>query len=252
MRYDYHVHSTYSDGAEMAEMAEAAEAAGLEGLGFADHCNVSATEPGTTLGYDLDETYGERRRELRALRESVDLRLVDAVEMDYRPEDEERIEAFLEEAEFELAIGSVHHVGRRDVATPAPFVDDPEDALGEFVDRYYDLVVDLIGSELFDVVAHLDLTERNPQLRGYGSEDHYRRVAAAFDDSRTVPELNAGRVFRGPEEIHPHPAFLDVLQGAGVAFATGTDSHVPEEIGERVAYIEDVVAERSIETVDLV
>lgn len=252
MRYDHHVHSTYSDGSAMVEMIEAAREAGLDGLGFADHCNVSEEEPGTALERDFDETYPERRAEIHELREVYDLRIFDAVELDYRPEDAERIEVFLAEADFDFAIGSVHHVELQEVAAPAPFADEPEHDRGVFVDRYYDLVVDLVESELFDVAAHVDLTERNAHLRGLATEERYREVAEAFAASRTVPELNAGRVFRGPREIHPNPAFLDVLQREGVPFVTGTDSHTPDEIGDRAEYLARVVRERDVETVEVV
>lgn len=250
MRYDYHVHSTYSDGSAMEEMIEAAGEAGLEGIGFADHCNVSREEPGVSTPHTLEETYPERREEIRERRGSTELRVVDAVELDYRPEDEGRIEAFLDEADFELSFGSVHHVGPRQVASPAAFVDQREEDRSLFVDRYYELLVELIDSELFDVAAHVDLTERNPHLQGLGTEEHYRVVAGAFADSRTVPELNAGRAFRGPEEIHPRPEFIDVLDGEGVSFATGTDSHAPGEIGERAEYIAEVVRERDLDVVE--
>ncbi len=249
--HDYHVHSTYSDGSDMAAMTEAARAAGLDGVGFADHCNVSAAEPGTALPHDLDETYGERRREIGELRERFDLRVFDAVEMDYHPDDAGRIEAFLETAGFDYAVGSVHHVEQREVMAPGEFADAPEDDRRRFVDRYFDRLVELIRSELFDVVAHLDVAERNPHLRGFATVAHYRAVADAFAGSRSVPELNAGRVFAGYGEVHPHPELLEMLQAAGVPFVPGTDSHVPGEIGERAEHLAGVIEDRGIETVEL-
>lgn len=249
--YDYHVHSDYSDGTDMAAMVEAARTAGLDGVGFADHCNVSAEEPGVSRSFDLDETYPERRREIEALREASDVRIFDAVEMDYRPADEERIEAFLDEAAFEYAIGSVHHVGHRNVVVPGEFADDSEDERAAFVDRYFGLVTDLIESELFDVVAHVDVTERNPELRDYATVEQYEAVADALATSRTVPELNAGRAFGDYGELHPHPQFVDVLRSAGVRFVTGTDAHTPDELRSRAEYLADAVADRDFNLVDL-
>lgn len=251
MNYDYHVHSTYSDGSDMRAMIEAAGEAGLDGVGFADHCNISDEEPGASLPHDLHETYPARRRELAELREQFDVRVFDAVEMDYRPADEDRIAAFLEEAGFEYAIGSVHHVEATEVMAPGAFTEIGEADREAFVDRYFDLLIDLIRSELFDVAAHVDVTERNPHLRGYATPAHYRAVAEAFAASRTVPELNAGRVFSGYQEIHPHPEFLGVLQDAGVPFVTGTDSHLPGEIGERAEYLARFIEEHAIATVEL-
>lgn len=251
LNIDYHTHSTYSDGSEMVDMVEGAAEAGLDGIGFADHCNVSEGERWADLPYDFDETYQLRRREIEALRDQSDLRLFDAVEMDYQPDDEDRIEAFLDEAGFEYAIGSVHHVGTQSVMLPGAFDDVSDAERAAFVDDYFELVIDLIESELFDIVAHIDLVERNEGLRGYATEAHYRAVTAALESSQAVPELNAGRAFRGYREVHPHPEFLDVLQEGDIQFVTGTDAHTPEDIGERMEFLDDIVEKRDIETVEL-
>ena len=251
MAYDCHAHSDYSDGEKMAAMVEAARDAGLDGVGFADHCNVSAEEPGVSQPFDLDETYAERRREIESLRDEFDVDIFDAVEMDYRPADEDRVEAFLADANFEYALGSVHHVGERNVAVSGEFADDSEAERAAFVDEYFAEVVDLVESELFDVLAHVDLTERNEALRGHATMDHYRDVAEALADSQTVPELNAGRVLADYGELHPHPEFLDVLQSADVQFVTGTDAHTPDELDARVEYLSNIIHSRDIEVVEL-
>lgn len=252
MNHDYHVHSTYSDGSDMAEMVEAAAEAGLDGVGFTDHANVSTDEPGTSLPHDFAETYGERRADIRELRDRFDVRIFDGIELDYRPKDEERIESFLDEAGFEYAIGSVHHVGLREVMSPAEFEDDSETDRAEFVDQYFETVTELIDSELYDIVGHVDVIERNPHLRDLATEEHYRDVAEALTESRSVPELNAGRVFRGYSEIHPHPEFLDVLTEHGVEFVTGTDAHTPMQLRDRSEYLASFADERNVETRRLV
>lgn len=249
MSYDCHAHSEYSDGAAMTAMVDAAQEAGLDGVGFADHCNVSAKEPGMSQPWDLDETYTNRRAEIELLRENREIAIFDAVEMDYRPVDEDRIEAFLAEAAFDYTLGSVHHIGERNVADAIEFADDSADEHAAFVSEYFETVVDLIESELFDVVAHIDLPQRNGVLRGHATVDQYRSVAVALADSRTVPELNAGRVLAEYGELHPHPEFLDVLRAEGIEFATGTDAHSPAELTARVEYLSTVIESLAVDIV---
>ncbi len=119
--------------------------------------------------------------------------MFDAVEMDYDPRDEERIAAFLDEAGFEYAIGSVHAVGGENVQRPARFRGRPASELDAVVDDYFEKLLALVDSDLFAVAAHPDLVERTEPLRGRATADQYERVARAFADSRTIPELNAGR-----------------------------------------------------------
>ncbi|WP_135828710.1 PHP domain-containing protein [Halorussus halobius] len=248
---DYHVHSNYSDGDRLTRMVAAAEAAGLEAVGFADHCNVADDEDlrraKREIGINLDRSYPLRREAIESLRERSDLRILDAVELDYAPGDEAEIAAFLDEADFDYAIGSVHRVDRVNVQSTTPFADWSDAERRAFVDDYYEALADLVDSELFAIAAHVDLPERTPPLRGYTTTDHHAMVADAFRRSRTIPELNAGRVRREYGQFHPAPDFRAALRERGVAFVAGSDSHAPEEIRNRKLVLDDYFDARDAE-----
>jgi histidinol-phosphatase (PHP family) len=254
--HDYHVHSNYSDGRFLFQMARAAEKAGLDGIGFADHCNVSARESMQEtkrhLGFNLDQTYERRRQALDNLNERFDVTLYDAVEMDYDPQDEAEIAEFLDEADFDYAIGSVHHLEDVNVHFQGYFEKKDEQERRALADEYYDKLVALVESELFDIAAHVDLLERNPVLRGYATEEHYERVAAAFEDSRTIPEINGGRILRDYAEYHPAPSFREVLDAHGVAFTVGSDSHEPDTLREVTPVLREFFEESGREPVRIV
>lgn len=232
--YDYHVHTTYSDGTFLPQMIDAAERAGLDGVGFADHCNVFDADADQAyreaMGFNLDVTYERRRRAIDRARERTDIRLFDAVEMDYHADREDAIESFLEDADFEYAIGSVHAVDRINVHNEPYFADLSQADRKAAVETYVDHLVSLVDSELFDIAAHVDLVERNEALRGLLTEDHYRRIADAFADSRTVPEINAGRVLDPYGTFHPRQSFAETLLDAGVSFTVGSDAHAPDSL----------------------
>ena len=253
---DYHVHSNYSDGTQMPRMLAAAVDAGLDGVGFADHCNVSRREwlqeGKREYGFNLDQTYELRRQGIESLRKRYDLAVYDAVELDYDPQDEDDIEAFLAEANFDYVIGSVHRVDGTEVQSSAPFEDASESERRAVVDDYYDRLVSLVESELFEIAAHVDLVERTPQLRGYTTADHHEMVADAFARSRTVPEVNAGRALRESYgEYHPEPDFLDRLRERGVDFVAGSDSHRPAEIRDRIPALSETFEARGMQTATL-
>ncbi|WP_435334351.1 PHP domain-containing protein [Haloarchaeobius sp. TZWWS8] len=251
--HDYHVHSTYSDGRFLTHMTHAAQEAGLDGIGFADHCNVSEREDDRTFraayGFNLDLTYERRRHGIEKVREKADIRIYDAVEMDYDPRDEDVIREFLDDAEFDYAIGSVHMVGEYNVQAPSQFEELGDAELDAVVDDYFDALVSLAESELFDIAAHPDLIERTAPLRNRATPDHYERAAAAFAESQTVPEINAGRALADDGFVHPAPEFLDVLQEHGISVTLGTDSHRPDEISERARFLESFAEDRGIEPV---
>jgi histidinol-phosphatase (PHP family) len=252
--YDYHVHSNYSDGRFLGRMVRAAVDAGLEGVGFADHCNVSEREHPRRyrrrFGFNLDLTHERRREAIREYESEHDVRVFDAVEVDYHPADEDAIAAFLDEAGFEYAVGSVHEVREANVHREC-FADLDEAEQRAAVDEYFDRLVALVESGLFDIVAHPDIVERNPALRGYATEDHYRAVAAALADSDAVPEMNAGRVDREYGKFHPNPAFLSVLAEYDVPVTLGSDAHSPDALRERTPLLGERLAEVPVETVEL-
>jgi histidinol-phosphatase (PHP family) len=254
--YDYHVHSNYSDGVFMGRMVRAAADAGLDGVGFADHCNVSEREHlrryKRRFGFNLDLTYERRREAIAEYAAEHDLRVFDAVEVDYHPADEDAIRSFLAEADFEYAVGSVHEIDEANVHWDY-FADLSDAERREAVDEYFDRLVALVESGLFDIVAHPDIIERNPALRGYADEDHYRTVAAALADADAdvVPEINAGRIDREYGQFHPRPAFLSVLAAYDVPVTLGSDAHSPDELRERVPRLRERAADAPVETVEL-
>ncbi|MFB6131229.1 MAG: PHP domain-containing protein [Salinigranum sp.] len=256
LEYDYHVHSNYSDGRQLERMVEAAADAGLDGVGFADHCNVSEREDVRRekyrLGFNLDRTYERRRRAIDSLAERRDLRIFDAVEMDYDPREEALVGEFLSAAAFDYAIGSVHYLEGVNVHDVPHFGEKSEDEREALVEEYFEHLRALVDSELFDVAAHVDVIERNPALRGFATRDHYERVAEAFARSRTVPEVNAGRIHDEYAEFHPASAFTDVLLDRGIEFTVGSDAHAPDEVRERTPELEAAFERRGIDPVHVV
>ena len=252
--YDYHVHSNYSDGRFLDRMVETASDAGLDGVGVADHCTVTGRDHlrrhRRRYGFTLDETYERRREAIRELRAERDIEIFDAAEVDYHPDDEARIRRFLDEAEFDYVLGSVHDLRETNVHMDY-FAELPESERRTVVDEYFERVVALVESELFDVLAHPDIVERNPALRGYATERHYRDVAGALADSRTVPEINAGRIDRGYGEFHPAPAFLSVLAEYDVPVTLGSDAHVSDQILGRVPLLGEKARNAPVEVADL-
>lgn len=243
--YDLHTHTAFSDGSPMAEMVSAAESAGCDGIGLSDHCILVEDDFGRRATYDLVDTYERRRERIETVREGTDLRVFDGVELSFVPGTESEIRSFLDRASFEYSIGAVHFADEYDFTSSSSYADADMEAKAAAVGEYYETLVDMIRSELFDIVAHIDLPERQPRLRGLTTDDHYDAVADALTDSRTVPELNAGRVFRSQERLHPNPDVLDRFVTHDIEFTLGTDSHAPEEVERRTPYLREFITAES-------
>lgn len=246
MRTDIHTHTTYSDGSDLDAMITAAEQAGLSALGLTDHCIVNEDDFGRRVRYDLVETYQQRRKDINTARDTTDLRLYDAAEVSYVEGNESQIASFLDTADFAYAIGSVHFADQYNYTSGTQYATASATQCRRAVERYYDAVVALIESEVFDVVGHLDLPERIPALRRHTSRPDYDRVAQALVDSKTVPEVNAGRVHSSLGRVHPDPAIFDLFTEYGIQFVLGSDSHTPAELSQRIPELQTLT-----ETLDL-
>ena len=244
-RYDLHTHTTYSDGSDLRDMVETAEEAGLEAIGLSDHAVVWDDPFDRSDRFDFHTTYEQRRSDIQELQSSVDVDVLDGIELNYDPAYEDRIAAFLEEAAFDYVIGSVHYAGDHYIVRRGYFEDADEATKREAVDTYVDWECQLITSELFDIIGHFDLCERMPALSGYLTQDHMNALIDALSHADTAPEINAGKVW--DEGNANDPELLGRARDAGIAFSLGSDAHAPTAISDRQEYLQEIAAEVSLE-----
>ena len=233
LRGDFHMHSSYSDGANtLEEMIEACAARGYAYHAISDHSQFPSR--GGDVGLTPEEAR-KQREHVRGLGERFGIRTLCASEVDVRPDgslvfDERTL------SEFELVIASVHtgtnasrdEMTRRIIAAcENPYVS----IIGHPTGRYVDAISEFGGYE-FD----------------------YDAVFAAA--ARTGTAL----------EIDGHPARLDLpsalarrAKAFGVTFTCDSDAHSVAALGNvsyavgqaRRAWLEapDVLNTRSIEDV---
>src|ERR1700735_548829 len=141
---------------------------------------------------------------------------------------------------FERVLGSLHAVpykGRL-VAADALFGEMSDDAVMRY---YFAELVELIqGSDLFQVLAHLDFPRRYwPKgahlYREEPFEEEYRAVLRALASSGRVLEVNT----KSPL------ASVDLVrwwrEEGGTAVPFGSDAHLPRRVGDRFKLAVDVV-----------
>ena len=243
--FDLHVHTAYSDGMQLYDIINEAENAGLDAVGVVDHA-VITDDPTlhrhkVSLAHVFDKTFRLRREALERYRDQTDLRIYDGIELDYQSDDEEILREFLRTASFEYATGSVHYVFGTNIQFSEAFDGHNEAELDAVVEEYYTQLESLIRSELFDIAAHPDLIERNPRTAGRTTVGQADRIAAAFAESRTTPEFNAGSIGSTPAaDVHPRTPLRDRLLEADVPFTYGSDAHNRGEIGSRKAVLRSV------------
>ncbi len=234
---DFHVHTTYSDGAHSpTEVAAAAYAMGLTALGFSTHSYTHFDESYCIMPARI-QAYRDEITELKRRYEGK-MHIFCGVEQDYwsdYPTDG-----------FDYVIGSVHYlrVGdtyyaidhRRDILLTAA-----EEGFGgdiyALLETYYRTIGDMADKWHPDLIGHFDVITKFNERNPFFDEKHPRYLAArraALDRllSAGIPfEVNTGAMSRGHRSA-PYPAedaLTYILAHGGEVIPTG-DSHAKQTV----------------------
>ncbi|MBA2174770.1 histidinol-phosphatase HisJ family protein [Halobacillus locisalis] len=241
MRTDYHVHMAETGDLDVEYLKtyiEKAKAEGIEELGISEHA------------YFFDETkailsnpWVENRRTLEFSTyqhlfdqaNEQDLPIKMGIEMDYMPGKEEEMKTFIDAHPFDYVIGSVHWIDDWGIDL-AIFRNEYEKRdLHEVYRQYFDRVVTLAHSGLFDFVGHIDVIK----VFGYEPEDRdflrgqYERAAKALAATNTCIEISTAGLRKPVGKLYPDPELLEICKEHGVGIVLCSDAHKPGHIGYR-------------------
>lgn len=255
MLTDYHVHMIETGDFSvdyLRKYLEKAERAGIKELGISEHAyffqeaaniltNEWAKERRAKNGQVMEDYLAlfERAKE-------AGLHVKMGIEMDYIPGKEEEIQRFIEAYSFDYVIGSVHWIGDWgiDLAIHRHLYDERD--INEAYRAYFDQVVTLAESQLFDFVGHIDLIKIfkfKPADQAF-LEAEYDRVVEALAKSGTSIEISTAGLRKPVGEIYPDPLLLKKCYDAGVTIVLSSDAHEPEHVG--YAYQQAIELARSV------
>lgn len=152
------------------------------------------------------------------------------MELDWIPGRAEELRALLAPYAWDCVLGSVHWLGA--------FLIDDEASLPEWRrrdvaavwDEYGQLVEELAGAGLVDVLAHPDVVK----VFGFRPADERplrERLVRAAAANGLALEINTNGLRKPVAEMYPHPDVLPAARAAGVPVTLASDAHVPERLG---------------------
>ena len=228
INFDYHMHTTLSDGANThEEMILSAISKGLNEIGFSDHYSIKSPVP---WGVDTDgiallekkvaemkEKFGDR------------INILFGLEVDYFAELESEIGQVLKRFDFDYVIGSIHYLDDWNYDTDLSRY--PEFANDYLYEWYFRELQKAIKSGLFDYMAHPDLVKKHRIWPETPKQLLYRETAKIFADAGAAYEVNTSGIDRPCGEFFPGTELLSELYQAGVPVTLGSDSHSSGQIG---------------------
>jgi histidinol-phosphatase (PHP family) len=235
----------------MARSCEQAIALGLPAVAFTEHLEFTAGGEGDSIGeIATDHRWWSRIKPLdvAGYLAAIDecrqrypgLRILSGVETGESHLFAASAGAVVRGSSFDRVLGSLHAVPYQGklVAADALFGSMPDDE----VMRYYfaELVRLIEGSDLFQVLAHLDFPRRYwPRgahlYREEGFEEEYRTVLRALAASGRVLEINTKSPLASVALVRWW------REEGGTAVSFGSDAHLPQRVGDRFKLAVDVV-----------
>lgn len=230
---DYQVHSLRShDGkASIDELCAKAMEIGLDEIGFSEHKDFDPNDP--VVNYFDYEKYMEEIQQSRN-KWGRELIIRAGVEIDYQRWFQDEIAKYLQSHSFDFALGSVHYVNREMIMSPA--YNRSRDKWAAYSD-YFQEVIYSVKSGLFDVLAHLEYSNR----RGinawgcYDPMDYKELLTILFMEMQRMDmplEINTAGLHQGIGLTYPSNetvAFYTSLGGKLISI--GSDAHQPEQLG---------------------
>lgn len=182
--------------------------------------------------------YHQLIEEVKAMKLPIEVRF--GLEVCYAPKDKELIREVLSRYPYDYVIGSIHSIDgllydMKDFSREILWDQYDTDAIYQ---RYYEIMEDMICSDLFTQIGHPDQLKLFHDVPSYDLVPTYEHLAKLAKQHDVYMENNTGIHYRyGHEDMGTNPVFLDILKKHGVKIMTASDAHKPEDVGKLIQEI---------------
>ncbi len=178
----------------------------------------------------LDDYYG-LIEEVR--KEEFPIRIRFGLEVCYTSNTEDLLKDILKDVKLDFLTGAIHSVDS--ILYDMPFSDE---LLWDVWDvdrifrRYYEEVMSLIRSGLFDRLAHPDQIKWKKRYPSHDLKQTYEEIAKALSEQNMAGENNTGIRYRyGHEDLGDCDELLEAFIRNKVRIITASDAHHPKDVG---------------------
>ena len=165
-------------------------------------------------------------------------------EFSYEPDYENLIERFIDKFKPEFSIGSVHSIESFEITSHKSIeiisrIFEP----ARFIEKYYEIVLSLARSRLFDVIGHIDGYKKYiSRYWGLSKIENiemeiFPQIASEIADTGIAFEINSSAFRKGFPAPYPSAEIIKTLLDAEVPLGSfGSDAHRPEDVGSQIEH----------------
>ena len=253
LKYNLHQHSLFSDGkAEPQDYATKAVELGLTAIGFSEHSPLPFPNPFSLKQENVDDYV----RTIEDLKEKYKDRLsiFRALEMDYIPGISTDFSYWKSRCKTDYLIGSVHLV-KPDGIDELWFTDGPDfriydegikkyfsGDIKQAVRAFYRQTNQMIESQDFDIVGHVDKIKMHNRGRFFSEEEKWYRelvdeTLELIRQKDLIVEVNTRGLYKKrSDSLFPDGVTLERVRQLGIPVLISSDAHHPDEMNNLFGY----------------
>jgi histidinol-phosphatase (PHP family) len=237
---DMHVHSrsSHDSSASVLDTALACIEKGISAFAITDHCDIQyfvEHDVPTLIKASLDEIASTSEK----LGERI--KILKGIELGEGIWSKEHTEQILNSFDFDVVIGSVHAVRYKDYSAPYSTLDFSKmtpSELDEYMNMYFDEVLEMLRLVPCDILAHLTCPLRyingkfalGVDTRKY--ESKIRKILKLIVDKEIALEVNTSGVGTSHASLMPDTWIIELFKQMGGELVTlGSDAHTPTRVG---------------------
>lgn len=247
MKYDTHVHTTFSPDAvsTFEDYSRKIDEGKVCSIGFTEHVDF-LPECGAYGFFDYNafmEKIGEYRRK------GYDFHA--GAEIDYVRSVEEDIKVHLQLHSYEYTICSVHMINGVSISNGKKREELSSDAaMLDMLEKYYSEVYSGVKSNMFDIIAHIGIYRRSLKEEyinekiGLIIKEYDNELAKTCAKSDIILEVNSSGLYSPISSTFPDMDFLKLYyKYGGRRISMGSDAHNAENIAMGFDMVEDILRE---------
>jgi len=247
MKYDTHVHSTFSPDAvsTFEDYSRKIDEGKVCGIGFTEHVDF-LPECGAYGFFDYD-AFMEKINEYRCKGYEFHA----GAEIDYVKSVEEEIKTHLQFHSYEYTICSVHMINRVSISNNKKREDlNTDAAILDMLEKYYSEVYSGLKNDMFDIIAHIGIYRRSLKEEYMNEKihlaikDYDNEIAKVCAKSDKIIEVNSSGLYSTMSTTYPDVDFLKLYyKNGGRKVSIGSDAHNAEYVAYGFDIVEDLLRE---------
>lgn len=226
---DYHTHplshlekrvKPYHNIKLLNKFVRKAENKGIKELGFSDHDQF------------IDNFNWDNLLKIKK-QSKINIKL--GLEIDFISEEKERINKNIKKYDFDYIIGSVHKVNKWPVDHPDYIEGYNKWNLKELYKEYFSIVEEMVKSDLFDIIGHIDLIKIfNNKIPKKELDKIINKLLVIIKEKNIVVEINTNGYNKPVSEFYPSDYILEKIIEMDIPVIFGSDAHNPGRVGENI------------------